>query len=147
MHAGPGRDSSAGFRGRSTSAGGACRRHRPGSRRPRTRRTCAILASGLAFYTIRGYASSLRSTVFSAICMGSGISATHYLSMEAMRIPVTRTYSPGLVALSILVAIVLSGVALQHTFHLGGNSPSGEKRTWSGALLLGVAAQVRQGRR
>jgi two-component system sensor histidine kinase/response regulator len=100
---------------------------------------CAILASGLAFYTIGGPAVSLRSIAFSAICMGSGIAATHYLSMEAMRIPVTRTYSPGLVVLSILVAIVLSGVALQHTFHLRENSSSSERRILSGALLLGIA--------
>jgi PAS domain S-box-containing protein len=99
----------------------------------------AILASGLAFHVAGRPAVGLRSVVFAGICMGSGVAATHYLSMEAMRIPVTRNYSPGLVLLSILMGIILSAAALNQAFRSREASASNNWRRFSSALLLGIA--------
>ena len=44
--------------------------------------------------------------------MGSGIAAMHYIGMEAMRLPAMCVYSPGLVIVSVVLAIVVSLVAL-----------------------------------
>ena len=98
---------------------------------------CAILASALAFYIVTRPAVGFRNILFSGVFMGSGIAATHYLSMEAMRIAMTRTYSPGLVLLSILVAIVFSGAALQQAFYF--REPPRIWRKFSSALLIDLA--------
>jgi NO-binding membrane sensor protein with MHYT domain len=52
------------------------------------------------------------------LLMGTGISAMHYIGMEAMRMPATCRYSPGIVTLSIGLAIAIPLVALWLTFHL-----------------------------
>jgi PAS domain S-box-containing protein len=99
----------------------------------------AILASGLAFHVAGKPNVGFRGIVFAGICMGSGVAVTHYLSMEAMRIPVTRNYSPGLVLLSILMGIILSAAALHQAFRSSEPSASNSWRRFSSALLLGLA--------
>jgi len=99
----------------------------------------AILSSGLAFHVVGKPNVSLRSILFGGIYIGSGVAVTHYLSMEAMRIPVTRHYSPGLVLLSIFMAIILSAAALHLAFGFREISASNSRRRFSSALLLGLA--------
>ena len=50
--------------------------------------------------------------------MGSGIAAMHYIGMEAMRLPAMCSYSPVLVAVSVVLAIVIAFVALWRVFAL-----------------------------
>src|SRR6202789_4601928 len=59
--------------------------------------------------------------------------------MEAMRLPATCHYSPGLVTLSIALAIVISLVALWLTFHLRAETQALGWRKLASALLMGAA--------
>jgi len=49
--------------------------------------------------------------------MGSGIATMHYTGMEAMRLSGMCHFSSGLVTLSVVLAIVISLVALWLTFY------------------------------
>jgi len=50
--------------------------------------------------------------VFRSVLMGAGIGCMHFIGMMAMMMPAHMAYEPWLFSLSILVAIVLSGIAL-----------------------------------
>ncbi len=76
----------------------------------------AVLASWVAlFVTSRprmGWSQVLAGSVF----MGGGIAAMHYIGMEAMRLPAMCRYSPELVGISVLLAVVISLVALRMSY-------------------------------
>ena len=74
--------------------------------------------------------------------MGSGIAAMHYIGMEAMRLPAMCLYSPWLVALSIVLAIAISMVALRLTFSLREQVRPWDLRKVSSALIMGLAIPV-----
>jgi NO-binding membrane sensor protein with MHYT domain len=77
---------------------------------------------------------TLRSLLTGGVVTGLGVAAMHYSGMEAMRMPGRMSYSPGLFALSIVIAIVAATAALWFARRLG--------RFWSGfgaALIMGVA--------
>ncbi|MBV9405040.1 MAG: PAS domain S-box protein [Acidobacteriaceae bacterium] len=72
----------------------------------------AILASVIALlFTSRTNLTS-RGLVNGAVVMGAGIAIMHYIGMAAMRMRCTCTYDGRVVALSVLIAVVVSGVAL-----------------------------------
>jgi NO-binding membrane sensor protein with MHYT domain len=50
--------------------------------------------------------------------MGTGIFGMHYIGMAAMRLPADCVYNPWIVALSGLIAVVVSGAALWISFKL-----------------------------
>ena len=50
--------------------------------------------------------------------MGGGIAAMHYIGMEAMRVPARLSYDLPMVVLSVVLAIVISLVALILTFRM-----------------------------
>ena len=78
----------------------------------------AVVASGVAlFVASRNVLRPVRTGV-GGIFMGTAIAAMHYIGMEAMRLPAMCRYSAGLVILSVVLAIVISLVALWLTFHL-----------------------------
>ncbi len=78
----------------------------------------AMLASAVALFVVsRNEMGPLR-IAMGGLLMGTGIAAMHYVGMHAMRLPATCQYSPSLVALSVVLAIVISLVALWLTFHL-----------------------------
>ena len=66
----------------------------------------AIFASGVALDVVGqekiGWVKALTGSVF----MGGGIVGLHYINMEAMRLPAIIRYSPLLVSLSVLFAIL-----------------------------------------
>ncbi|MEW6563848.1 MAG: MHYT domain-containing protein, partial [Pseudomonadota bacterium] len=68
-----------------------------------------ILASGIALGTVRRYGHR---PLFSSILLGAGIGAMHYTGMAALRLDGFVRYDPKLFALSILVAVALSYLAL-----------------------------------
>ncbi len=75
-----------------------------------------------------------------AVCMGGvGISCMHFLGMASMRLQATAYYSPGLVILSIALAIVLSWMALSLTFPFAEGSPIQAPRYHVSAILRGIA--------
>jgi PAS domain S-box-containing protein len=98
-----------------------------------------ILSSALALFVVsRQTMKSLRAWVAS-IFMGGGIATLHYTAMAAMRLEGTCSYSPPIVTLSILLAIVFSRIALWATFTFRNDAIGWTWRKTAGALLMGTA--------
>ncbi len=100
----------------------------------------AVLSSAIALFIVSRRAMGLSAAVAGAVLMGSGIAAMHYIGMEAMRLPAMCSYSPGLVILSIALAIVISFVALWLSFAL--REDHGAQWNWrrvGSGLLMGLA--------
>ncbi|RSD29456.1 bifunctional diguanylate cyclase/phosphodiesterase [Mesobacillus subterraneus] len=74
----------------------------------------AITASYLAFYIANRSNQSRWPQILAGIIMGCGIAAMHYIGMEAMDLEegIHFTYKPFIFVLSILLAIIVSYVAL-----------------------------------
>jgi len=102
----------------------------------------AISASAVALFVVSRKTMGLTAALGGSVLMGSGIAAMHYVGMEAMRLPAMCNYSLALVTLSIVLAVVISFVALWLTFAV-----RDQKATWSwqksgSALLMGLAIPV-----
>lgn len=73
----------------------------------------AILASGLALSLVTRPKVGVASLLTSATFMGVGIGVMHYVGMAAMEMSATIRYKPVLFAASIMLAVVVSTVALE----------------------------------
>ena len=91
------------------------------------------LVTGGGFYVLRQSASPLR-LVLSGIFMGLGIAGMHYTGMAAMRGHVELSYDPLFVALSLVIAIGASTVALWVAFR---TTDLGQKLV--AAVVMGLA--------
>lgn len=103
---------------------------------------CAVFASGIALFAVSRQQMGLLQSVLGSLAMGSGIAGMHYVGMAAMRLPAMCSYSPGLVALSVILAVLISLVALRLTFNLRGE---GQGKSWQkvgSALIMGAAIPV-----
>ncbi len=76
----------------------------------------AIAAAWVALFVVSRETLTLRQAVVGAVFMGGGIAAMHYIGMDAMRLPAMCRYSPELVKLSLLLAVVIAFAALQMTY-------------------------------
>src|SRR6202140_3169199 len=76
----------------------------------------AIFVTGGGFYVISRQSASPLRCVLSGIFMGLGIAGMHYTGMAAMRGHVELSYDPLFVALSLVIAIGASTVALWVAF-------------------------------
>jgi NO-binding membrane sensor protein with MHYT domain len=76
----------------------------------------AILASAVALYVVSRKTMGPWRAAAGSIPMGAGIATMHYTGMEAMRLPAMCHYDVRLVALSVVLAIVISFVALWLSF-------------------------------
>jgi PAS domain S-box-containing protein len=102
----------------------------------------ATLASAVALFVVsRNQMGPLRIGV-GGLLMGGGIAAMHYVGMDAMRLPAMCEYSFGLVALSVILAILISVVALYLTFHLRSQINSISWQKLASATLMGAAIPV-----
>ena len=96
----------------------------------------AVIASGIAFYSLhRGFAHRF-SLLIPGILMGSGIESMLYIGMAAMRVPAEMHYNYWIVALSVLVAVTGSIAALLIVEYLQKN-PERELLKLGGAALMG----------
>jgi len=93
-----------------------------------------ILLTGGALALVGGAPTSWRGLVTGGLLMGGGIVLMHYLGMAAITIDASVTYDPGLVALSVAIAVAAATAALK----LAGFVRSPGQRT-IGALMMGVA--------
>ncbi len=102
----------------------------------------AMLASGAALFIVSRETMGMGRTLVGSILLGGGIAAMHYIGMAAMRLRAMCVYSPGLVALSIASAVVISFAALKVAF-ASGHSPGrwGRRKVASG-ILLGLAIAI-----
>ncbi len=102
----------------------------------------AMLASGVALFVVSRKALGLFRTFIGGLFMGSGIAGMHYIGMEAMRLPAMCRYSTGLVVLSVVLAVLISMVALWLTFQLRDETAGAGWRKLASAVLMGAAIPV-----
>jgi signal transduction histidine kinase len=76
----------------------------------------AVLASGTALSIATREKMGPAQAWAGSVIMGSGIGAAYYLGVAAMRLAATTRFAPLLVALSVVLAIVFSRLALALTF-------------------------------
>jgi len=74
--------------------------------------------------------------------MGGGIAAMHYIGMDAMRMSAMCQFSATLVILSVVLAIVISFVAIWLSFRLREDESPWCWRKLTGALIMGLAIPV-----
>jgi diguanylate cyclase (GGDEF)-like protein len=100
----------------------------------------AIVTSGFALAITSGQRLTMARLGASAVAMGAGISVMHYMGMGAITIVPAITYDPLLVALSVLIAVVASFVALWLFFRLReGNSLFQQLMRIAAAVVMGLA--------
>jgi two-component system sensor histidine kinase/response regulator len=102
----------------------------------------AILAAAVALFVVSRPEMGIGRAVVGSVFMGGGIAAMHYTGMAAMRLPATSHYSTGLVALSVVLAIVISLVALWLSFRVREETTAWSWRKGLSALVMGAAIPV-----
>jgi NO-binding membrane sensor protein with MHYT domain len=94
----------------------------------------AIFVTGVGFYVISRRSASPLRLVLSGIFMGLGIAGMHYTGMAAMQGPFELSYDPLFFALSLVIAIGASTVALWVAFR---TTDLGQKL--AAAVVMGLA--------
>src|SRR5229473_3062999 len=99
-----------------------------------------ILASGVALHAISQRTDpGFKRLAVGAVLMGAGIGLMHYSGMAAMQPQALLRYDPGLVAVSVVVAVGLAFVSLGIRFRLRGLGSSGVLATIAAAPVMGFA--------
>ncbi len=100
----------------------------------------AIGTSGFALAITSGQRLTMLRLGCSAVAMGAGIASMHYMGMAAIEVVPAIAYRPWLVALSVVIAVTASFVALWLFFRLReGNSPYQWLARISAAVVMGLA--------
>ncbi|GGG67464.1 response regulator [Edaphobacter dinghuensis] len=102
----------------------------------------AFVASGIALFVVSRKTMTMTSAIVGSLLMGTAIAGMHYIGMEAMRLPAMCTYSAGLVTLSVVLAVVISFVAMLLTFGLRDQMSTWSWRKSGAAIVMGLAIPV-----
>jgi two-component system sensor histidine kinase/response regulator len=102
----------------------------------------AIAASAVALYVVSRESMKISAAIVGSLCMGSAIAGMHYIGMAAMRLPAMCSYSPSIVAISVLLAVVISLVALFLAFRFRAETRSGGWQKALSAVVMGAAVPV-----
>src|SRR5688572_9928167 len=78
----------------------------------------AIAGSAVTFFMTAGERHRVAHLALASLFMGPAIAGMHYIGMAAMRMPARITYDPLLFGLSVVIAIIVSFVALQLAIRL-----------------------------
>jgi len=98
----------------------------------------AVAASGIALRLVSREKLGAATALAGSTVMGIAIASMHYIGMEAMRFPAMCEMNLGIVALSVLIAIVVSLVALWLAFRLRSARELAPVKLAS-AAIMGVA--------
>jgi diguanylate cyclase (GGDEF)-like protein/PAS domain S-box-containing protein len=98
----------------------------------------AIAASAAALFVVSRPTMSVWQEIAGSVVMGSGIAAMHYIGMAAMRCSAVIVYDRRIVALSIMLAMAISLVALQLAFRVRDEQRTSRRKIFS-ALVMGSA--------
>jgi two-component system, sensor histidine kinase and response regulator len=99
----------------------------------------AMLASGIALVIASRAKWSWRASIFASVAMGGGIASMHYIGMAAMRLPAMMVWSYPIIALSIIIAVVVSLVAMWLAFSFRGETRELAPLKIASAVVMGVA--------
>jgi diguanylate cyclase (GGDEF)-like protein len=98
----------------------------------------AIAASAVALWLVSQERLGKRAFAIGSVAMGGAIGGMHYNGMSAMRSAAMHHYNHWIVALSIVVAVVFSWMALNITFSLRKQDGAHLWRRIGGAVLMGT---------
>jgi two-component system sensor histidine kinase/response regulator len=99
----------------------------------------AVFASGIALLVVSGKKLTPWRAGAGSLVMGGGIAAMHYTGMAAMRLPADCHYNALLVTASILIAVVVSLVALLLAFHFRREARGTGWLKFASAGVMGLA--------
>ena len=102
----------------------------------------AILASVIALHVVSRQNMSVSRAVAGSVLMGAGIASMHYIGMAAMRIPAVSQFNPFLVVLSVVLAVLISLVALSIAFQFRNEKRGVGWEKLAGAVVMGAAIPV-----
>jgi PAS domain S-box-containing protein len=102
----------------------------------------AVFASAIALFVVSREKMGLVRASIGSIFMGGGIATMHYTGMAAMRLSAMCQWSPSLVVLSVVVAVVISFVALLLTFYFRGDLSAWSWLKISSAVVMGAAIPI-----
>lgn len=99
----------------------------------------AVLASGFALWLVSQPQMPMWHWLLGALAMGAGISAMHYIGMEALRMQPGIEYDPLLFSASLVIAVGASAAALWIAFRLRRNTPFVRIARGGAAIIMGIA--------
>jgi PAS domain S-box-containing protein len=102
----------------------------------------AILASAVALFVVSRPRMGITNAAVASLFMGAGIAGMHYIGMEAMRLAGMCHYNIPIVAVSVLLAVVISFVGLWLLFHVREEPRSVAWRKMASALAMGAAIPI-----
>src|SRR6202166_2434029 len=102
----------------------------------------AFLASAVALYVTSRQKMGPVAALTGSILMGAGVAGMHYIGMAAMRLPAITRFPPLMVAVSVLLGILSSLVALVTAFDLREETRWSVPRRLASATLMGVAVSA-----
>ncbi|MFT4114518.1 response regulator [Silvibacterium sp.] len=102
----------------------------------------AVAASAVALFVVSRRRMTLLSATVGSLFMGGGIASMHYIGMDAMRMPAMHHYNPRILALSIVLAVVISFAALFMTFSNRDEKMSFSVKKLSCTVVMGLAIPV-----
>lgn len=102
----------------------------------------AIFASAIALLIVSREKMGLLAAMVGSVIMGGGIAAMHYIGMAAMRLPAMCYFSFALVSLSVILAILISLVALFLTFYFRNKVREKWLLKIASAVLMGSAIPI-----
>jgi PAS domain S-box-containing protein len=98
----------------------------------------AIFASGVALFVVSRPRMGWGHALAGSAIMGGGIATMHYIGMAAMRLPAMCRYDSLLVVSSVVLAIVMSLVALWLSFHLREHAHTNWPEKYASAVVMGA---------
>jgi diguanylate cyclase (GGDEF)-like protein/PAS domain S-box-containing protein len=101
----------------------------------------AIGASAIALFVVSRETMGIWQEIAGSVTMGGGIAAMHYIGMAAMRVPAKVSYDSRIVAVSLVLAIAISFVALTLTFRVRDEKRVSLRKIVS-AVVMGSAIPV-----
>lgn len=99
----------------------------------------AMLASGFALWLVSQPSMPVWHWLLGALAMGAGISAMHYIGMQALMMEPGIDYDPLLFSLSLLIAVLASAAALWIAFRLRRQTPYVRLARGGAAVIMGFA--------
>jgi PAS domain S-box-containing protein len=99
----------------------------------------AVVASGVALFVVSRATLGWLGAIAGSVVMGSGIATMHYVGMAAMRLEAMPHWNRLIVALSVIIAVVVSLVALGLAFRLRAELRTLAPRKLLSAGVMGLA--------
>ena len=99
----------------------------------------AMLASGVALHVASLPRWTWPRSIAASVAMGGGVAVMHYIGMDAMRLAATMEWNYGIVTLSVVIAVVVSLVAMWLAFRFRDEARVLAPLKIASAVVMGVA--------